>query len=99
VTPLAAPKFCSPYSVIQAPYADDVLLPNVSFLLILVLVVALGLLPLFGVIDLWSKRRFASTEARIGWTIALVVAGLPALVVYVILVVRSKDRVPLLPAT
>jgi NADH:ubiquinone oxidoreductase subunit 6 (subunit J) len=76
-----------------------VLIPNVSFLLILVLVVALGVLPLLGVMDLWSKRRFASTEARIGWTIALVVAGLPALVVYVILVVRSKDRVPLLPAT
>ena len=80
------------------------LVPNVSFLLIMVLAVTLGLLPLFAVIDLWSKHRFTSPEARIGWTIALVVAGLPALVVYVILVVRSKnvekskDRVPL-PAT
>jgi Na+/citrate or Na+/malate symporter len=74
-----------------------VLLPNTTFLAVLALLVTLALLTLFGIPDLWTKRRFPSVNARIGWTAVLLIAGLPALVVYVI-VVKSRSRVAI-PAT
>jgi len=67
------------------------LLSNVSFLLLLVAVVALSVLPILGIVDVWSKQRFTSVQTRVLWTVGLVIIGLPALIAYVI-VLKLKRR-------
>jgi len=74
-----------------------VLLPNASFLLLLVVVAALSVLPLLGIFDVWSKHRFTTVQERVLWTVVLVIAGLPALIAYVI-VVKRKRRAPAVAA-
>ena len=73
------------------------LLPNASFLLLLVVVAALSVLPLLGIFDVWSKHRFTTVQERVLWTVVLVIAGLPALIAYVI-VVKRKRRAPAVAA-
>jgi hypothetical protein len=74
-----------------------VLLPNASFLVLLVVVAALTVLPLFGIFDVWSKQRFTTVQERVLWTVVLVIAGPPALIAYVIVVKRPR-RVPAIAA-
>jgi len=74
-----------------------VLVPNASFLALLLLLSAVSVLPLVGVADVWTSHRFTSVRARVLWTVALALAGLPALVGYVV-VVRWTHRLPLAAA-
>ena len=66
------------------------LLPNASFLLLVAAVAALGVLPLLGIFDVWARHRFTTVQERVLWTVVLVIAGLPALVAYVIVVKRKR---------
>ena len=71
--------------------------PNLSFPVIASVLVALEMLLLFGILDLWTKRRFASVNARIRWTAVLLISGPLALVASTIVVTRRKPVA--IPAT
>ena len=77
--------------------SSEVPLPNASLLLLLVVVAAWSVLRLLGIVDVWSKQRFPTVQERVLWTVALVIAGLPALIAYVF-VVKRRLRAPAVAA-